>query len=757
MAKEIKLSVKLDASGLPEEMRKAAEAGLSTQKQIDPSGMSKAIADGARTAAVELTKATSKMKKDIERVFNENTGRYYNVRSGQTFNKQTGKIYDTPADEKKHLDYLENQRITKLADKKQKEEEKIQAKSEKAQERAAAKAAKAAERNAEKLRKDELKHLEVVRAKRAKEVEDVNKRQAALREKLQNHIQNKIAKNERMYGSDYSQTPSDFASAMDKFTNSQDGGRRIGALGQALQGFNPSGMLQAGVAITGAGSAFYGLKKLYAEREFREQEDLASGRYIESASRQAGRESLVPKAIGGVGGALAGGALGIKGGAMLGGAIGSIIPGAGTAVGAGIGGVIGGIGGVITGGLGGSAIMSNMAGEANVEQTRTLQAMMDEARRVSPLRQQAMAGGNLPTDVLNDIQSVGAKSTGYRPEETLQHLLTARGILGNKGAAGALQNLQEQQRFYGVDVGTGAKSIEALAGAGGTTRSNATAQQVEVLKKGVAAGLDVSKSGRFLQTTAQYLQESAGFGRVNTGAVTDRMAGFAKGFGGGEVTDASLQQAKSLTDLVKQESTATGGIAGAGNITAIQDTFRKFGAELDTGTMGALMNLSSDATEEDVKKILANTKRKGGGQADIAGMTKDIMEGKTGGIEAMMDKMGIQDPNLRRMLASGERSIRTEEQIRLEEVKGMKLTPEDKKRAEEEMLSAKKGVQSSKEFQLSQNEAVLANDRALAGLSTFTIGINQSAKAIDEFAKSVKAATAYLNSQDSNIGINRSE
>ena len=497
----------------------------------------------------------------------------------------------------------------------------------------------------------------------------------------------------------------------------------------------------AGAMVQGGYSTYQGIRRTMAEREFRPIEDTAEGRYMEGAARESGRGELTPKVMGGVGGALSGGAKGALGGAAVGAGIGSVIPVLGTAIGAAIGATIGGVGGAVAGGFQGAQEASSTQGELRVEQIRPLVRAVTEAQRLNPMRMQAMAGGGIPGDVLNGQMRQGAEY-GYKPDETLQQLLTAKQTLGNAGASEALPGLQRRQRMLGIDVGTGAENIETMAGAGGGTRSQAISKQIETIKKGVAAGLDVSKSGAFLKTVSAAVSEG-GLGRVDTDLVSSRLGGYAKGIAGeGDVTDTTLAQAKMLSDVVRQQSTAESGFSGIGNISNIQESFKNRGANLDTGTMLSLMNMSSDATDKDYEKVV------GGAGGDTYKLIQDLKAGKQRQQEAGLDVAGVSG-NMRTYLGGKESGFTTEGQIRRDEA--MQAGPLDLAGAGAKIAGVETGVSGEQGYKLMQAEALQASTLATEGLKFFDSSTRRATEGLEKLEKALKVTAARFDEMLDNL------
>lgn len=318
------------------------------------------------------------------------------------------------------------------------------------------------------------------------------------------------------------------------------------------------------------------------------------------------------------------------------------------------------------------------AGQNEIEtrqtEMRLALAAGGRARSMRDPRFNALRGGGVTGQQLTAAQMAGA-DRGFGIQETIDQFTEARQFLGNRGAAnniGAMQNIFNRT---GVGVGAQAQAAELLTGTqGGQGYDRSVTQVQEILKKGVAAGLDTSKSGKFLQTTVNYIQQNQGLGDIDVGGVTNRMADFAQGFaGGGPVTGSNLRQAMQLAQMQRTESVSTSGLSGIGNIVGIQQAFQGAGANLDAGTMLALTNLSQDADEDDIRTILRD--------ADLGDITGEQRENLVGRV--MESRRGTQsrganiafgpgNRNLSRFFRGRERGITTEQQIGAEEAERMR-------------------------------------------------------------------------------------
>lgn len=564
----------------------------------------------------------------------------------------------------------------------------------------------------QKQEQSEQRQQERLLAKEAAAKERERKKDEA---RYQNSLKNQVAANEKAFGSDYSKTPSDFAGAMDKFAGGTGGG-------EAPRGRGGLGRIGAGLAIAAAIGETYetvqGIRSTVAERNNRLSRDFEAGLGVEGISREAGRHRFSAGLFGGLAGAGAGAAAGA---ATLGGAgaiLGSGAPVVGNLTLGALGAAVGGIGGGILGGIKGVYHGLSGQGELNTEQTRLLADAEARARSLSPMRQQLMAGGGLTGQTLTDQMMVGARQFGMSGEDTMQAMLQARDVLGNKGAAESFNQIMGNQRFLGIGAGTTANAIETLAGTGGEGRGAAANRQADVIKKGVAAGLDVSKSGKFLQTTMQFLQNTVGLGRVNTESATTGIANITAGLaGGGPVTDTTLQQAMSLSQMLTKESTSLEGLAGAGNLTGLQNIGAQAGG-FDTGTLLALSKLQKNATEGDILDVLS--KNTGGAQkGDLADQVKQIQAFKNSDI--MGNFVGQVAPgNLGTFLTAQEMGGTTQDALARARAMQGGITPEGMQGAAAAIQGAQAEVTQAPEFQLDVAQFTRSTESAAIGLTTFT-------------------------------------
>lgn len=299
--------------------------------------------------------------------------------------------------------------------------------------------------------------------------------------------------------------------------------------------------------------------------------------------------------------------------------------------------------------------------EAQLAETQMARGALGRARGLRRGRVAAMRGGGITGNQLTAAQGMGA-NLGFGLEETLQQTVQARQFLGNRAlmreAAGGgmgprmtnLATMQDIMQRTGVDVGEQARAAEIFAGGGRTTMGEGVQRQIETLKKGVAAGLDVSKSGQFLRTTADFIQSTAGLGQLDTDQIAEQMSRAVFGFArGGEATQMDVQRAAQLQQQIRQESLATGGAAGIGNILGIQQA-------LPNATPGQLLagqNLSSNASVQDIQTAL---------EVDEA-TARQIQQSKQGNLQRGLGAMGVEGGSPLGLFLGGKETGQTTEQF----------------------------------------------------------------------------------------------
>lgn len=482
-------------------------------------------------------------------------------------------------------------------------------------------------------------------------------------------------------------------------------------------------MLAAGaasMAVREGISSIINIQQTMAERNNRMSRDFEAGLGVEGIARAAGRGRLGMAGAAGAAGAIGGGILGAKAGGALGTFLGGPV---GTAIGAGVGAV----GGAAIGGASSFFGASNAMGELSKEQVQLLADAEARGRAISPMRQQLMAGGGFNRDTMTDQMRMGSRRFGMSAEDTMQTMLQSRGILGNQGAQEAFNPIMENQRFLGIDAGTTSQAVETISGAGGGSRGAAANRQGEMIKRWIAGGLDVSKAGKALQATTQYLQNTVGLGRTDTEAANTRLTNMAAGLsGGGPMTDIQIQQAQTLAQLQHGESSSIQGLSGAANLNQIQGLSSKYGG-FGTGTSLALAGLSSNAGEKDILDVLAQGQNSGevGKNVDLNQAVKDIQAAKQK--DATMDfmkQLAGGNNNLALGVMGSEQNFQgnftTESMLGRQRAGEGNITPGAITSATEAIEGAKADVQKSPEFQLDVAQFTRSTESAAKGLDTFT-------------------------------------
>lgn len=494
----------------------------------------------------------------------------------------------------------------------------------------------------------------------------------------------------------------------------------------------------ASMAVREGISSVINIQQNMAERSNRLSRDLDAGLGVEGVARQAGRGKMGMALGAGAAGAIGGGLLGAK--AL--GAAGSLFGPAGTV----IGGAIGGIGGALAGGINAFTGTSNAMGELSKEQVQLLADSESRARAISPLRQQMMAGGGVSRETMTDQMKIGARQFGMNGEDTLQSMLQAREVLGNKGASENFNQIMGNQRFLGINAGTSAQAIETMAGSSGESRGAAGNRQGELIKRWVAGGLDLSKSGRALQTTVQYLQSTTGLGRVDTEAAGNRLTNFAAGFGNGQVTDTTLNQAQTLAQMLHGESSSIQGLAGAANLNQIQGISGKFGG-FGTGTTMALAGMSSNAKEEDILSVLSEGQRSGevGKNVDLAQAVKDIQAAKQkDATMELIQQIAGGNNNLALGALGAEQNFQgnftTESLLGRQRALTGQITPGAMEAAGATIEGAKTEIQRAPEFQLDVAQFTRSTESASKGLETFTTVTEQMTNQMKKLLTDLEAA-----------------
>lgn len=373
---------------------------------------------------------------------------------------------------------------------------------------------------------------------------------------------------------------------------------RLGAFGRFA---GPLGLAAAGgVALGETAASLRRIRSLTAQREQLQSLQTLQGQGAEGFIESSGREDTFARLAGGARGAAVSGAGGALGGAAAGAAVGSFvpIPIVGTGIGAIVGGVVGGLGFGTMGALTGAEEGGIEEGQTRLEENALALASLRRAREQRSGFRNLMRGGDVNESNIMAQQRFSANMLAVSPEQTLQDMATLRESLGNRAAAGSILNLQTLREQTGADIGMLGQAAETLGGFSGQGSAGGARQLEGVLKKGVAAGLDSSKSGKFLEATAQYVEATAGFANVDTQQISGRLADLTSGFaGGGPATLVDVQRAQQAQQLLQRESFSQQGFSGIGNIAAAQQVF---GEGMSTEQLLASMQLSSNASLEDI-------------------------------------------------------------------------------------------------------------------------------------------------------------
>lgn len=498
------------------------------------------------------------------------------------------------------------------------------------------------------------------------------------------------------------------------------------------------GLAAAAVAPGMIMSDMRDIRGMQANRNYAFSSALTQQDVLGGAIEQGGRNNLGTMLAGGlqgaVGGSLKYGALGAAAGAGFG----SLFGGVGALPGAVIGGLAGGAYGTISGGVKGAFTSAEDEAKTRRKETQPILDAVARAQGLAPGRLSMMRGGGLDTRSLNILSEAGGMA-GFSPEETMQQALQSKQFLGNKNAF-LMTQMQNTMNATGVDVGTQAQSSEIFAGAGRTSIAAGAQKTIDMLQKGVSRGLDVSKSGQFLKMTADYIQSTGGFAKLDTDRIGEQLARSMQGFaGGGEVTGTNIEQARALQDVLRSESTATGGIAGLGNYAGLQQAFGESGESLDTGTFLALSNASTNASQDDIKNIL----RKGGvSEENIESLSQSIMSNKGNAMNMGLGATGTEGSNLGTYLASQGRGITTEQQMGIEAAQGFQGSTINGGAA---INQAATQVSSQVEYQKAVADSAVAQKQVVAGLGEFGRVTKLTTEGLADFSKALAQASTKLN------------
>lgn len=394
--------------------------------------------------------------------------------------------------------------------------------------------------------------------------------------------------------------------------------------------------------------------------------------------------------------------------------------------------------------------------ETRAAEARLGLGALGRARGFRGARIQSLRGGGVSGADLTALQLQGA-GQGFGINETNQQFQAARGFLGNQflaqrsginplggaqGLPGTRSNLnimQALQNITGMDVGAQAQSIEALTGGQrGGTFAQGTQRSVEILKKGVAAGLDVSRSGQFLQATAEFVEQNAGFGQLDMDRLSQNLATAVSGFaGGGAVSRADIQRAQRMEQMLGQEAISETGFAGAGNVLGIQEAL---GENINAERFIALQRVGANASQEDIQEILQRT---GMGAEEAGAAAETFAAGRRNNQQRAFEAMGI-DPESGLALGMGarERGIRTEEQLGIRRARGGTLAGDDSVQAQFE--AARQQVEQSEEQRSVVADSIREQETFSEGMRVMSAETKNASEDLKVFSERLKESTQQL-------------
>ncbi|NIU02221.1 MAG: hypothetical protein GWN01_15365 [Nitrosopumilaceae archaeon] len=396
--------------------------------------------------------------------------------------------------------------------------------------------------------------------------------------------------------------------------------------------------------------------------------------------------------------------------------------------------------------------------EAGTREIETQQEVMrlaieagSRARGMRDVRFSNLRGGGVTGADLTSLQQAGT-TQGFGIAETNQQFAEARQFLGNRGTRRNLGVMQDVFNRTGTGVAAQAQAAEIFTGAqGGRSFDRGTQQVIDVLKKGVASGLDASKASQFLKTTADYVQQNQGLGDIDVGGISTRLSDLAQGFaGGGDVTETNLRQAQQLSAIQRAESTSMSGLSGIGNIVGIQQAFQQSGANLDTGTFLALSNLSQDAGEGDIRTILRDADL--GENVDRDSLVQSILESRQNTQTRGSDIVFGNNRNLSRAFRARERGITTEQQIGAEEAETFSRFNRRLRDRGLDTEGALPETTRGAEFQSRVAEAQQQQIAFVEGMEVMSIRTSDAAENLGRLNKEIeKSIRAFQNFQNNSV------
>jgi hypothetical protein len=332
------------------------------------------------------------------------------------------------------------------------------------------------------------------------------------------------------------------------------------------------------------------LQTLGASRRYEATSNLLSGQNISQYSKDYGRSSnMFGQGLVGAGGAFAGAKLGAGIGALGGG-----VPGA----------LVGGLAGAAVGGIG--SVLGYQEYRANRFQKET-QPVQDAQNSAMGLNSQRLnmikRGGSAALLNLNEAQGA---AYGFAPGEANSQYETLQGMLGNQGAASTITSARRLNMNTGASIQDSGQLLQSLQG-GNRQGFGQNAMSLEmVVSRGMANGLDRSKTSKFLQETSNLIASTTGFAQLNTGSVTDRFTSLASSFGNGTIDDTSMAQARDAFARQQQGSFARGGLEGLGNVLNMNDLSAKYGLKVGGQDYSNLLGTSANARVEDILPALSS-------------------------------------------------------------------------------------------------------------------------------------------------------
>lgn len=308
-------------------------------------------------------------------------------------------------------------------------------------------------------------------------------------------------------------------------------------------------------------------------------------------------------------GGLAGAGIGGLAGSLLGGV--GAIPGAmlGGKIGAGIGTVVGGVSSLMPG----YEQAQKEERERLMLETQPVRDAMARQRELSNVRRQVARragrslGGANTMQRLTSLQFLGTQE-GFGQEETLNQMMQLGSSVGMNEAATSLPRSQYFMNRTGVDVGTQGALREAITGAERGSFAGSQEKMEAIIRRGMAFGIKDGKLDQYARITAEAVERNASLGGVqDADAIAAELASRARGLAGeGDITQGTLARAADIQSTIRDLSSQTQGVAGAGNFLAIQKAARESGVNLDPAQM-LLMAQASNKGGGAMKEILGRS------------------------------------------------------------------------------------------------------------------------------------------------------